>query len=201
MQGCGHSHFCTRGDGRSNEQNIFSREVLTDGGMLQFEPKYLRCTSMGADELLPIAVFRRYQDTVGNPLKMLWFKSTSLHILTSVLKVFMPLSLMPTLHMHKIHQDFFIIKSTHHHPHVMRMTWTWLNIGHANPVHTQEHIFGLMFLPLVLRRVGVRRVPGVLLSQKNKSSHSHPFVGYHIGSAPSTILSARHFLRTYSRNI
>lgn len=134
MQDCGHSHFCTRGDGRSNEQNIFSREVLTDGGMLQFEPKYLRCTSMDADELLPIAVFRRYQDTVGNPLKMLRFKSTSLHILTSVLKVFMPLSLMPTLHMHKIHyiivncilsnQGFFIIKVTHHLPHVMRMTWT-----------------------------------------------------------------------------
>ena len=89
---------------------------------------------MGAEELLPIAVFRRYQDTVGNPLKMFWFKSTSLHILTSLLKVFMPLSLMPTLYMHKIHyiivncilsnQDFFRIKSTHHLPHVMRMNWT-----------------------------------------------------------------------------
>ena len=160
------------------------------------------------------ATYRRFP-TVSRycrkPLEMLWFKSTSLHILTSLLKVFMPLSLMQTLHMHKTHykivncilsnQDCFIIKSTHHLPHAMRMPWTWLNTSHANPVHKPEHIWGLMFLPLVLRRVGVKLVPGVLWAQKNKSMHSHPFVRYHIGSAPPTILSARHFFRTYSRNI
>ena len=64
-----------------------------------------------------------------------------------------------------------------------------------------EHIFGRMFLPLVLQRVVVKLVPGVLLSQKDKSNNSHPFVGFlSVGSTP-TILSARHFLRTLSRNI
>ena len=30
MQDCNHSHFCAWGDGWSNVQNTFSREVLTD---------------------------------------------------------------------------------------------------------------------------------------------------------------------------
>ena len=46
-----------------------------------------------------------------------------------------------------------------------------------------EHIPGRMFLLFLLRRVVVRLVPGMSLSQKGKCQGTHPFVGFLIQSA------------------